>query len=312
MILKGNNLRERFSEQLQQIEMLSRNFAVFLSEEGLEESSAEEFMNLFASDSNLNEHENSYKDMLSVNIGIEYFKAVNDISNYQSLADVYAEYAMIAWEKKIPVNEFVKILDEKELYEIEDDLDQYESAKEPEEEQTKAHPDEKQEETDAVDAAKQVSEHEDNVAKLEKKNKEKKPDVEVIQDYKPRMEKNFFTQTIEDLLGASIESLETEEEDGNLDSLVKSITDAILEDKRKTNLINNLRKIVTLANKQMIRMNNRINNCANVENELRNQIYNVTQERDEYKRKFEELNAKINELTSITSFSNFGGIKQIE
>lgn len=43
----------------------------------------------------------------------------------------------------------------------------------------------------------------------------------------------MFTQTIEDLLGVSMDTLDHEEADGNLDTLVKSITDAILEDKRK-------------------------------------------------------------------------------
>ena len=136
------------------------------------------------------------------------------------------------------------------------------------------------------------------------------PHVEIIDHYKPHVEKNFFTQTIEDFLGVSTDTLENEELDGNLDNLVKSITDAISEDKRKTNLINNLRKIVILANKQVIRMTDRINNCAAVESELRNQIYYITQERDEYKKKYEDLNGKISELTSLASLT--GGVKRIE
>ena len=57
-------------------------------------------------------------------------------------------------------------------------------------------------------------------------------------------------------------------------------------------------------------MTDRINNCAAVESELRNQIYYITQERDEYKKKYEDLNGKISELTSLASLT--GGIKRIE
>lgn len=311
MKLKGSDLRERFSDQLQQIEVFSRNFAVFLSEEGLEEAHAEKFMNFFASDSSLSEHESTYKDMLSANIGIEYFKVINSLTDYKSISAVYAEYAAIAWKEKIPVDEFEHILNGKELYEIEEALDQYESKNN----LTGATSDASSFEEAGENTMNLEIEHEIN-AEIDKideaASEEKKPKVEIIENYKPHIEKNFFTQTIEDLLGVSVESLETEEQDGNLDTLVKSITDAILEDKRKTNLINNLRKIVILANKQVIRMNNRIKNCANVENELRNQIYSITQERDEYRRRFEELNSKISELNTITSTANFGGVKQIE
>ena len=125
-------------------------------------------------------------------------------------------------------------------------------------------------------------------------------------------EKNFFTQTIEDLLGIPTETLEVEEKDGNLDSLVKSITDAISEDKRKTNLINNLRRIVILANKQIVRMTERMQNGASTEKALREQINKLTMERDDYKKKYDEISGKIGELSSIAALASIEGVKRIE
>ena len=301
MILKGNELKQKFNEQMQKIEVLSRDFAEFLSDKGIDESGAEEFLNYFASDSRLSEFETAYKDMLGEHIGIDYFKAVKSILNISDVIELYCIFASIAWQKKMPVAEFVKILDGKEAFEIQEELEQYEPEpveEEPQYEQEEVQP----EQTETAD--------EETVDEKTVDEKKQEPHIEIIDSYKPQVEKNFFTQMIEDLLGVSTETLQNEEQDGNLDNLVKSITDAISEDKRKTNLINNLRKIVILANKQLVLMTDRLNNGIAVENELRNQIYLITQERDEYKKKFEDLNSKISELTSLTAFT--GGTKRID
>lgn len=296
MILKGNELREKFNEQMQKIEMISRDFAEFLNDKGIEESCAEEFLTYFASDNSLPELETAYKDMLGEHIGIEYFKAAKSISNISDIIEIYEVFAVIAWQKKIPVAEFIKILDGKEAFEIQEELEQYIY---------------EQEEENLQSEQKEVQpEIKEKVYEEKVDEKKQEPHIEVVEPYKSQVEKNFFTQMIEDLLGVSTDDLENEVHDGNLDNLVKSITDAISEDKRKTNLINNLRKIVILANKQLVLMTDRINNCAAVESELRNQIYCIAQERDEYKKKYEDLNSKISELTSLTAFT--GGTKRID
>ena len=203
MILKGNELREKFNEQMQKIEILSRNFAGFLSDQGIDESDAEELLTYFASDNSLPEFQAAYKDMLGEHIGIDYFKAVKKISNISDIIELYSEFAIIACQKKMPVGEFVKILDGKEIYEIEEDLEHYEPVTEGEkaedsaamndtEQEVEIQPDEYAEEEPELEGEEPQFEEE----KVDEKNHD--PHVEIIDHYKPHVEKNFFTQTIED------------------------------------------------------------------------------------------------------------------
>lgn len=303
MVLKRFELKERYRNLIEKISINSRDFADFLLDKGVDESYAEELLNFFAADSNISKFSTTYKELLENGMGVEFFKAMKEIGNIDDLMDYYPQCVLKAQEKNIPVNDFIRILSENELYELDDALDNYV-------------PEEKIESTEEKsDIPSNVYEKE-NAPATEDENKTESSGtnpnairIEVI-DKNSRPEKNMFTQTIEDLLGISIDTLEQEEPDGNLDTLVKSITDAILNDKRKTNLINNLRRVVNIANKQVIRMTEKMNKCATTENELRAQIYKVSQERDEYKKKFEELNEKIGELSSLAALT--GGIKRIE
>lgn len=292
-MLKGTELLSRFSEQMQKIESHSREFYKYLNENGINASCAESLLDYFADEWKA-EYEPIYKDLLKENVAADYLFAIRDIKNMDEMADYYSNFALTAYEKKIPVDEFIKILNEnKELYDIDEQLNSFELKEEPEE-------------SVEVSAAEEESVRENN-EEIKEEKKEFHSEIVVHQE---EPEKNFFTQTIEDLLGVSTDVLEQEEMDGNLDMLVKSITDAISEDKRKTNLINNLRRIVILANKQVGRMTDRLNKCYETESELRGQIYHLTQERDDYKKKYEELNSKIGELTSLTMLG--GGVKRIE
>ena len=275
MILRGNELKERYSGLIEKINMKSRDFTEFLLDKGVEDSSAEELLNLLATDNDFHKFDSTYKELLENGAHVEFFKAVKEINNIDELIDYYTIAALKAQEKNIPVNEFVRILSESEAYDKTDD------------EKTEKN------ETDEI-----VSEQKPNAVRVEILGSSAQPD------------KNMFTQTIEDLLGVSMDTLDHEEADGNLDTLVKSITDAILEDKRKTNLINNLRRVVSIANKQIIRMTDKLNKCGAVENDLRGQIYNLSKERDDYKKKYNELNEKISELSSLAALT--GGIKRIE
>ena len=112
------------------------------------------------------------------------------------------------------------------------------------------------------------------------------------------------------MLGVSAFNQENEDVNSELETLVKLVMNAISEDKRKTDLINNLYRVINLANKQIIRATDRLGHCNAVENELRGQIYHLTQERNEYKKKYEELNDKIGELSSLAAFTR--GVKRIE
>lgn len=300
MILRGNELKERYSGLIEKINMKSRDFTEFLLDKGVEDSSAEELLNLLATDNDFHKFDSTYKELLENGAHVEFFKAVKEINNIDELIDYYTIAALKAQEKNIPVNEFVRILSESEAYELDDALDNYEVKEDKITDENSASSSDKtdDEKTEKNETDEIVSEQKPNAVRVEILGSSAQPD------------KNMFTQTIEDLLGVSMDTLDHEEADGNLDTLVKSITDAILEDKRKTNLINNLRRVVSIANKQIIRMTYKLDKCGAVENDLRGQIYNLSKERDDYKKKYNELNEKISELSSLAALT--GGIKRIE
>ena len=300
MILRENELKEHYSGLIEKINMKSRDFTEFLLDKGVEDSSAEELLNLLATDNDFHKFDSTYKELLENGAHVEFFKAVKEINNIDEIIDYYTIAALKAQEKNIPVNEFVRILSESEAYELDDALDNYEVKEDKITDENPASSSDKtdDEKTEKNETDEIVSEQKSNAVRVEILGSSAQPD------------KNMFTQTIEDLLGVSMDTLDHEEADGNLDTLVKSITDAILEDKRKTNLINNLRRVVSIANKQIIRMTDKLNKCGAVENDLRGQIYNLSKERDDYKKKYNELNEKISELSSLAALT--GGIKRIE
>lgn len=300
MILRENELKEHYSGLIEKINMKSRDFTEFLLDKGVEDSSAEELLNFWATDNDFHKFDSTYKELLENGAHVEFFKAVKEINNIDEIIDYYTIAALKAQEKNIPVNEFVRILSESEAYELDDALDNYEVKEDKITDENPASSSDKtdDEKTEKNETDEIVSEQKSNAVRVEILGSSAQPD------------KNMFTQTIEDLLGVSMDTLDHEEADGNLDTLVKSITDAILEDKRKTNLINNLRRVVSIANKQIIRMTGKLNKCGAVENDLRGQIYNLSKERDDYKKKYNELNEKISELSSLAALT--GGIKRIE
>lgn len=300
MILRENELKEHYSGLIEKINMKSRDFTEFLLDKGVEDSSAEELLNFLATDNDFHKFDSTYKELLENGAHVEFFKAVKEINNIDEIIDYYTIAALKAQEKNIPVNEFVRILSESEAYELDDALDNYEVKEDKITDENPASSSDKtdDEKTEKNETDEIVSEQKSNAVRVEILGSSAQPD------------KNMFTQTIEDLLGVSMDTLDHEEADGNLDTLVKSITDAILEDKRKTNLINNLRRVVSIANKQIIRMTDNLNKCGAVENDLRGQIYNLSKERDDYKKKYNELNEKISELSSLVALT--GGIKRIE
>ena len=300
MILRENELKEHYSGLIEKINMKSRDFTEFLLDKGVEDSSAEELLNFLATDNDFHKFDSTYKELLENGAHVEFFKAVKEINNIDEIIEYYTIAALKAQEKNIPVNEFVRILSESEAYELDDALDNYEVKEDKITDENPASSSDKidDEKTEKNETDEIVSEQKSNAVRVEILGSSAQPD------------KNMFTQTIEDLLGVSMDTLDHEEADGNLDTLVKSITDAILEDKRKTNLINNLRRVVSIANKQIIRMTDKLNKCGAVENDLRGQIYNLSKERDDYKKKYNELNEKISELSSLAALT--GGIKRIE
>ena len=295
MNLEGGKLIEKYGELMNEIKLKSSRLSDFIMDEGLDENNAERLLKAFVADEDLNKHSSFYRQLIKDGTDIDYIEAVSKISNADEVEieyDDYKDFIAAASERKMPIEQFIQIVNSSEYINI---LDEIETAEIEKVEPEKTETDEKQE--PAADENKTPSDSE-----------EVHPEIITHTD---DTEKNFFTQTIEDLLGIPTKTLENEEEDGNLDALVKSITDAISEDKRKTNLINNLRRVVILANKQVIRMTERIQASSSTEQILREQIGKLTAERDEYKKKYEEINGKISELSSLAALASTG-VKRIE
>ena len=292
MNLDGKKVFEKYEELMNEIGSKSSTMFDFLKETGLDENNAERLLNYLVTDENLEKHSQYYMQLIKEDVDMDYIEAVDKIAKTDDVEiEDYLEFISIASEKKMPIEQFIQIVNENSYSDILDEL--------------------KKTEVENIKEAESEEQQEDASDKEESKSSDENVHTEVI-THVDEEEKNFFTQTIEDLLGIPTETLEVEEKDGNLDSLVKSITDAISEDKRKTNLINNLRRIVILANKQIVRMTERMQNCASTEKALREQINKLTMERDDYKKKYDEISGKIGELSSIAALASIEGVKRIE
>lgn len=292
MNLDGKKVFEKYEELMNEIGSKSSTMFDFLKKTGLDENNAERLLNYLVTDENLEKHSQYYMQLIKEGVDMDYIEAVNKIAKTDDVEiEDYLEFISIASEKKMPIEQFIQIVNENSYSDILDEL--------------------KKTEVENIKEAESEEQQEDASDKEESKSSDENVHTEVI-THVDEEEKNFFTQTIEDLLGIPTETLEVEEKDGNLDSLVKSITDAISEDKRKTNLINNLRRIVILANKQIVRMTERMQNGASTEKALREQINKLTMERDDYKKKYDEISGKIGELSSIAALASIEGVKRIE
>ena len=292
MNLDGKKVFEKYEKLMNEIGSKSSTMFDFLKETGLDENNAERLLNYLVTDENLEKHSQYYMQLIKEDVDMDYIEAVDKIAKTDDVEiEDYLEFISIASEKKMPIEQFIQIVNENSYSDILDEL--------------------KKTEVENIKEAESEEQQEDASDKEESKSSDENVHTEVI-THVDEEEKNFFTQTIEDLLGIPTETLEVEEKDGNLDSLVKSITDAISEDKRKTNLINNLRRIVILANKQIVRMTERMQNGASTEKALREQINKLTMERDDYKKKYDEISGKIGELSSIAALASIEGVKRIE
>lgn len=299
MNLDGKKVFEKYEELMNEIGSKSSTMFDFLKETGLDENNAERLLNYLVTDENLEKHSQYYMQLIKEGVDMDYIEAVDKIAKTDDVEiEDYLEFISIASEKQMPIEQFIQIVNENSYSDILDKL------KKTEVENIK-----NIKETESEEQQEDASDKEES--KSSDENVHTEVHTEVI-THVDKEEKNFFTQTIEDLLGIPTETLEVEEKDGNLDSLVKSITDAISEDKRKTNLINNLRRIVILANKQIVRMTERMKNGASTEKALREQINKLTMERDDYKKKYDEISGKIGELSSIAALASIEGVKRIE
>lgn len=295
MNLDGKKVFEKYEELMNEIGSKSSTMFDFLEETGLDENNAERLLNYLVTDENLEKHSQYYMQLIKEGVDMDYIEAVDKIAKTDDVEiEDYLEFISIASEKQMPIEQFIQIVNENSYSDILDKLKKTEV-----------------ENIKNIKEAESEEQQEDASDKEESKSSDENVHTEVI-THVDEEEKNFFTQTIEDLLGIPTETLEVEEKDGNLDSLVKSITDAISEDKRKTNLINNLRRIVILANKQIVRMTERMQNGASTEKALREQINKLTMERDDYKKKYDEISGKIGELSSIAALASIEGVKRIE
>ena len=296
MNLDGKKVFEKYEELMNEIGSKSSTMFDFLKETGLDENNAERLLNYLVTDENLEKHSQYYMQLIKEGVDMDYIEAVDKIAKTDDVEiEDYLEFISIASEKQMPIEQFIQIVNENSYSDILDEL--------------------KKTEVENIKEAESEEQQEDASDKEESKSSDENVHTEVhteVITHVDEEEKNFFTQTIEDLLGIPTETLEVEEKDGNLDSLVKSITDDISEDKRKTNLINKLRRIVILANKQIVRMTERMKNGASTEKALREQINKLTMERDDYKKKYDEISGKIGELSSIAALASIEGVKRIE
>lgn len=296
MNLDGKKVFEKYEELMNEVGSKSSTMFDFLKETGLDENNAERLLNYLVTDENLEKHSQYYMQLIKEGVDMDYIEAVDKIAKTDDVEiEDYLEFISIASEKQMPIEQFIQIVNDNSYSDILDEL--------------------KKTEVENIKEAESEEQQEDASDKEESKSSDENVHTEVhteVITHVDEEEKNFFTQTIEDLLGIPTETLEVEEKDGNLDSLVKSITDAISEDKRKTNLINNLRRIVILANKQIVRMTERMQNGASTEKALREQINKLTMERDDYKKKYDEISGKIGELSSIAALASIEGVKRIE
>lgn len=299
MNLDGKKVFEKYEELMNEIGSKSSTMFDFLKETSLDENNAERLLNYLVTDENLEKHSQYYMQLIKEGVDMDYIEAVDKIAKTDDVEiEDYLEFISIASEKQMPIEQFIQIVNENSYSDILDKLKKTEV-----------------ENIKNIKEAESEEQQEDASDKEESKSSDENVHTEVhteVITHVDEEEKNFFTQTIEDLLGIPTETLEVEEKDGNLDSLVKSITDAISEDKRKTNLINNLRRIVILANKQIVRMTERMQNGASTEKALREQINKLTMERDDYKKKYDEISGKIGELSSIAALASIEGVKRIE
>lgn len=112
-------------------------------------------------------------------------------------------------------------------------------------------------------------------------------------------EKNIFTDTIENFV-----DIEDEEVDSNLEQMTVLLTKFITEDREKTHKINDLKRIVILAEKYSKKMEKELKNKNELEIQLKNKIKEIENERDDYKEKYLKINNKINELKELSSISS--------
>lgn len=109
-------------------------------------------------------------------------------------------------------------------------------------------------------------------------------------------QKNEITQTLEDLLGEPDRIMEEEKADAHLEDIVRKLTKFISNDKRKTDLINNLRRIIAVSNRHIDRMENKIREMEKYEKTLKDHNKRLEEEKDDYKNKYESLNKKVKSL----------------
>lgn len=307
MLLKGYDFRTRFNLKIEKISMKSRELADNLVSVGVDDSYADELLDYLSGDGYSGRFAEMYKDLVKKGLRPEFFRALNRIDNAEDYTDVYAAAALIAQNNDITVEDFIQVVKNNEPFEVEDALKSFGESQAGSKDYSdnvseSAEDDTENSELENSQTDNKVSDDENSSAS----------DTEVITNVQKSelQENNMFAQAVEDLLGVSAFNQENEDVNSELETLVKLVMNAISEDKRKTDLINNLYRVINLANKQIMRATDRLGHCNAVENELRGQIYHLTQERNDYKKKYEELNDKIGELSSLAAFTR--GVKRIE
>lgn len=227
-----------------------------------------------------------YLGLLEQNAAVNYYMLVK---NYMDKHSDVVDIVVRACNKKMPADILDKLLaDNDSGFEVERAIEEYEYH-------------EKDKNTDEAEKEDVIKNDNDSVKVKDDDEKEDKgvvnKEMEVV-----TAEKNAFTETVEDLMDDSIENITySENYDENLEKVVALLTASITSDRRKTHTINNLKKIVILAEKYSKRMEADLKKKTEEEQRLNSRIYELEGERDEYKEKYYALSKKISELTNISS-----------
>lgn len=252
----------------------SKNFAVIKSKnEKIAQliaaaGTTEEILSFLSSEENVNE----FECLITRNVTeIGYYHLMKEY------AGVYGNVIADACDKNIPVTVMQEWINgELEEFEIAERINNYKPI------------------IPGSSTEQYVEEHE--AVQIDESNSvDDKAEIEKIED-KQVVKINEFTQTLEDLLGEQNRIMEEEEADANLEDIVSKLTRFISNDKRKTDLINNLRRIIAVSNRHIDRMENKIREMEKYENTLKDDNKRLETEKDDYKNKYEILNKKVKGL----------------
>ena len=113
MNLDGKEVFEKYEELMNEIGSKSSTMFDFLKETGLDENNAERLLNYLVTDENLEKHSQYYMQLIKEDVDMDYIEAVDKIAKTDDVEiEDYLEFISIASEKKMPIEQFIQIVNE--------------------------------------------------------------------------------------------------------------------------------------------------------------------------------------------------------